>query len=58
MGAAEMKKLAAWMDEIVAAPGDETRVKRVAGEIGLMVGCAICRFLPVVEFVDLHARGE
>ncbi|MFO0661158.1 MAG: serine hydroxymethyltransferase [Polyangiaceae bacterium] len=33
MGPDEMKKLAAWMDEIVSAPGDETRVQRVAGEI-------------------------
>lgn len=33
MGANEMKKLAAWMDEIVANVTDEARISRVAGEI-------------------------
>ncbi|HEU4411282.1 MAG TPA: serine hydroxymethyltransferase [Polyangiaceae bacterium] len=41
MGPAEMKRLAAWFDEIASAPGDETRVGRVAGEIA-----ELCRAFP------------
>lgn len=41
MGPDEMKKLAAWMDEIVSAPGDESRIERVAGEI-----TELCRKFP------------
>jgi glycine hydroxymethyltransferase len=41
MGPAEMKRLGAWFDEIVAAPGDEARVTRVAGEIA-----ELCRAFP------------
>jgi glycine hydroxymethyltransferase len=33
MGTAEMKKLAAWMHEVVAAPSDEERISRVAAEV-------------------------
>ena len=33
MGASEMKKLAAWMDEVVRAPEDEAVIGRVAGEV-------------------------
>lgn len=33
MGTVEMKKIAAWMDEIVAAPSDEAKITRVAAEI-------------------------
>lgn len=33
MGKDEMLKLAAWMDQVVAAPGDEQLVARVAGEV-------------------------
>jgi glycine hydroxymethyltransferase len=33
MGASEMKKLAAWMDQVVGAPDDETLIGRVAGEV-------------------------
>lgn len=33
MGKPEMKRLAAWMDEIVSAPADEARITRVAAEI-------------------------
>jgi glycine hydroxymethyltransferase len=33
MREAEMKLIAAWIDEIVGAPDDEARAKRVAGEI-------------------------
>jgi glycine hydroxymethyltransferase len=33
MGEAEMKRLAAWMAEIVGAPDDEAVVTRVAGEV-------------------------
>jgi glycine hydroxymethyltransferase len=33
MGASEMKKLAAWMDEVVRAPDDEALLGRVAGEV-------------------------
>ena len=41
MGPAEMKKIAAWMDEIVTAPGDEARGARVANEIA-----ELCRAFP------------
>jgi glycine hydroxymethyltransferase len=41
MGPDEMKKLAAWMDEVVSAPGDESRIERVAGEI-----TELCRKFP------------
>ena len=33
MGLAEMAKLAAWMDEVVQAPGDDARIARIAGEV-------------------------
>jgi glycine hydroxymethyltransferase len=33
MGPAEMKKIAAWIDQVVAAPGDEALGQRVAAEI-------------------------
>ena len=33
MGADEMKKLADWMDQVVRAPGDDTTIERVAGEV-------------------------
>lgn len=33
MGLDEMKKIAAWIDEVVAAPADEARVTRIAGEV-------------------------
>jgi glycine hydroxymethyltransferase len=33
MGASEMKKLAAWMDQVVKAPDDEALIGRVAGEV-------------------------
>lgn len=33
MGSDEMKKLAAWMDQVVRAPDDETEIARIAGEV-------------------------
>jgi glycine hydroxymethyltransferase len=33
MGVDEMKRLAGWMDQVVAAPEDEKITTRVAGEI-------------------------
>jgi glycine hydroxymethyltransferase len=33
MGAAEMVKLATWMDAVVSAPGDDKLIERVAGEV-------------------------
>jgi glycine hydroxymethyltransferase len=33
MGASEMKKLGAWMAEVVAAPEDEKTIGRIAGEV-------------------------
>jgi glycine hydroxymethyltransferase len=33
MGAPEMKRLAAWMDEVVSAPTDEAKIAKIAGEI-------------------------
>jgi glycine hydroxymethyltransferase len=33
MGAPEMKRLAAWMDEVVSAPSDDTKISKIAGEI-------------------------
>jgi glycine hydroxymethyltransferase len=33
MGAPEMQKLAAWMEEVVAAPADEPRLSRIAAEV-------------------------
>ncbi len=33
MGAEEMKRLAAWMDQIVSAPDDDALIDRVAGEV-------------------------
>jgi glycine hydroxymethyltransferase len=33
MGTAEMTRLAAWMDEVVKAPEDETVIRRIAGEV-------------------------
>jgi len=33
MGEEEMRRIAAWMDEVVAAPGDEHVVERVRGEV-------------------------
>jgi glycine hydroxymethyltransferase len=33
MGKDVMTKLAAWMDEVVSAPGDEARTARVRGEV-------------------------
>jgi glycine hydroxymethyltransferase len=41
MGVAEMKRLADWFDTIVAAPADEARIGRVAGEVAEM-----CRAFP------------
>jgi glycine hydroxymethyltransferase len=37
MGKSEMQKLAGWMSEVVAAPGDEKLLARVAGEVAEMV---------------------
>jgi glycine hydroxymethyltransferase len=36
MGPAEMKRIAAWMDEIAQHPADEGRIARVAGEVAEM----------------------
>ena len=33
MGEAEMKQIAAWMDRVVAQPGDEAAASAVAGEV-------------------------
>jgi glycine hydroxymethyltransferase len=33
MGAAEMDRLAAWMDEVAQHPADEARIARIAGEV-------------------------
>jgi glycine hydroxymethyltransferase len=33
MGTAEMKKLAGWMHDVVAAPSDEARISRIAAEV-------------------------
>ncbi len=33
MGPDEMKKIAAWMDEVVAAPADEAKLSRIAREV-------------------------
>jgi glycine hydroxymethyltransferase len=33
MGPDEMKRLAAWMDAVVSAPGDEILIGRVAAEV-------------------------
>ena len=33
MGAAEMTKLAEWMDRVVQAPEDEALIAKVAGEV-------------------------
>jgi glycine hydroxymethyltransferase len=41
MGAAEMKRVAEWIDEIVAAPGDEARQSRIRGEVA-----ELCRGFP------------
>jgi glycine hydroxymethyltransferase len=41
MKAPEMKKLAAFIDQVVAAPGDESLLKRVAGEVQ-----ELCRSFP------------
>jgi glycine hydroxymethyltransferase len=41
MKAPEMKRLAAWMDQVVAAPGDEALIGRIAAEVKEM-----CRGFP------------
>jgi glycine hydroxymethyltransferase len=41
MGPDEMKKLAAWMDQVVAAPDDAALIDRVAGEVK-----ELCRSFP------------
>ena len=41
MGADEMRKLASWIGEVVAAPDDEARVARIAGEVK-----ALCDHFP------------
>ena len=41
MGEAEMRQIAAWMDEVVAAPDDEERAERIRGEIR-----ELCRSFP------------
>ncbi len=41
MGTEEMGRLAAWMAEVVAAPGDDRLIERVAGEVS-----AMCRAFP------------
>jgi glycine hydroxymethyltransferase len=33
MGAAEMQRIAAWMDRVVGAPGDEAMLAKIAGEV-------------------------
>ena len=33
LGSDEMKKLAAWMDQVVRAPDDETEIARIFGEV-------------------------
>jgi glycine hydroxymethyltransferase len=33
MGPSEMEKIAAWIDQVVAAPGDEDRIQRIAAEV-------------------------
>jgi glycine hydroxymethyltransferase len=33
MGEPEMGRIAAWIDEVVAAPGNETRIQQIAGEV-------------------------
>ena len=38
MGTSEMDKLAAWMDEVAKAPGDEALLARVAGEVRELCG--------------------
>lgn len=38
MGAAEMKKLAAWIDRVVTAPGDDAMLAKIAGEVKEMCG--------------------
>ena len=41
MGNAEMKKIAAWMDEVVKAPADQAATLRIAGEV-----TELCRSFP------------
>jgi glycine hydroxymethyltransferase len=38
MGADVMQKLAAWIDLVVQAPTDETRLARIAGEVAELCG--------------------
>jgi glycine hydroxymethyltransferase len=42
MGEAEMRQIAAWMDQVVAAPNDEALSERVRGEVR-----DLCRAFPV-----------
>ena len=41
MGPSEMKRVAAWMDEVAQHPADEARITRIAGEVAEM-----CRDFP------------
>ena len=41
MGAAEMKRIAAWMDEVVSAPGNESLLDKIAADVREM-----CRGFP------------
>jgi glycine hydroxymethyltransferase len=38
MGPDQMRRIAAWMDEVVAAPGDEALGQRIAGEVKELCG--------------------
>jgi len=49
MGHDEMKRLAAWMDEVVSAPEDEKLLTRVAGEVEEMCGSFPAPGIPVED---------
>jgi glycine hydroxymethyltransferase len=51
MGHAEMHKIAAWIDEVVAAPGDETRGARIAAEVA-----ELCKGFPAPGILLLSAH--
>jgi len=44
-----MKRLAAWMDEVVSAPEDEKLLTRVAGEVEEMCGSFPAPGIPVED---------
>jgi hypothetical protein len=53
MGPAEMKKIAAWIDEVVAAPGDEALGQRIAAEI-----TEFCKDFPAPGILLLSGSGS